>query len=487
MLNPVHASLRGLNSFGDVAAEDDEVLDYFLTTDAAARIARNEVFLVLGRKGAGKTALVRHFSEGQGSEYARPLSLRGYPWNVHAKRVDSGASAIEAYVSAWRYLIVTELASLLLTKLRIQGSKDAKALQRFLVDNYGGIEPQLETILRPRRLKLSKLSFEPEILGNKLGGVALERGNRDLDLGLELNALSDAILSSIKYIVISSSIRNVTLHFDELDQGLSVLDETRQSMLIGLILAARSIRLSCKDIGCAINPIVYLRTDIWNELDFSDKNKISQTLTLNLEWDSDSLKKLVNNRISARLGDSANWTTITSESLMRGSQKKWDHILARTFLRPRDVIKFLNVILSETKKRNEDPLVFESPDIVAARPVYSAYLKSELDDEILAHWKTWEEALQACSAISTLTFNRQAFIREYEKRRSAHNGIEPEDALRLLYSFSVLGYERRSGYGGSSWAFQYVDPEIGWDQSSSRYKVHLGLKEFAKLREERSS
>jgi ABC-type multidrug transport system ATPase subunit len=52
-------SLRDLTSFGDVAAEDDAVLEYFLTTDAVTRIKNGEVLLVLGRKGAGKTALVR--------------------------------------------------------------------------------------------------------------------------------------------------------------------------------------------------------------------------------------------------------------------------------------------------------------------------------------------------------------------------------------------------------------------------------------------
>lgn len=57
--------------------------------------------------------------------------------------------------------------------------------------------------------------------------------------------------------------------------------------------------------------------------------------------------------------------------------------------------------------------------------------------------------------------------------------------LELLYRFSVIGYERRSGYGGSSWAFQYTNPEAGWDNGAMKFKVHLGLKEYAKLREER--
>jgi hypothetical protein len=170
---------------------------------------------------------------------------------------------------------------------------------------------------------------------------------------------------------------------------------------------------------------------------------------------------------------------------MRGSQTKWNHVLSRTFLRPRDVIKFLNAALERARGRADEPLVLSNEDIVGARDTYSRYLKDELDDEILPHWTKWEEALQACSAVATVTFEREQFVQEYEKRRSSDNKGSADDALARLYRFSVVGYERRSGYGGSSWAFQYTDPEAGWDNSATRFKVHLGLKEYARLREER--
>jgi hypothetical protein len=57
-------SLSNLDTFGDVAAEDDAVLEYFLATNAVKSIEENAAFLVLGRKGSGKTAIVRHFTEG---------------------------------------------------------------------------------------------------------------------------------------------------------------------------------------------------------------------------------------------------------------------------------------------------------------------------------------------------------------------------------------------------------------------------------------
>lgn len=478
-------SLRNLVSFGDVAAEDDAVLDYFLATEAVQDIRANRVFLVLGRKGSGKTAIVRHFSEGGTDSVSRALSLRGYPWNLHAQRIDRGASDIEAYVSSWRFLLVSQLASLVLARVGDDASPEANSIREFFRENYGGPNVTLSQLLRPQRLRLSRLSFEPTVLGNKLGGVALERNATDLSLGLELNALTDALLEATTTLSSRHTLPPLLLHFDELDQGLSSLDDARSRMLIGLVLAARELRQQAQSASVAVNAIVYLRSDLWDDLEFSDKNKISQTSTLHLAWDSDSLLRLVNARLQAKLSPDSSWDNVAAVELMRGSQTKWNHLLSRTFLRPRDVIRFLNAALERAKQRADEPLHFSNEDIVAARDPYSRYLKDELDDEILPHWRGWEEALQACSAIATITFERNQFIQEYETRRSQANPVTADSALEHLYRFSAIGYERRSGYGGSSWAFQYTDPEAGWDNSATRFKVHLGLKEYARLREER--
>ena len=152
-MNSASQSLRNLASFGDVAAEDDAVLDYFLATDAVRDVAENRVFLILGRKGAGKTAIVRHFSEGPAATVSRALSLRGYPWNLHAQRIDRGASEIEAYVSSWRYLLVSQLAALVLSKVGGDAGPEATSIREFFRDNYGGPNVELSRLLRPQRLR----------------------------------------------------------------------------------------------------------------------------------------------------------------------------------------------------------------------------------------------------------------------------------------------------------------------------------------------
>jgi hypothetical protein len=171
---------------------------------------------------------------------------------------------------------------------------------------------------------------------------------------------------------------------------------------------------------------------------------------------------------------------------MRGSQTKWSHIIARTFLRPRDVIQFLNCALSISLERQSDADFFDNEDIQRAREPYSRYLKQELDDELGPHWERWVEALQACSQIATITFQRDQFVEAYNRRKSPKNSVEADQALALLYQFSVIGYRGGIGTGGSSWIFQYSDPHAGWDSGASLLKVHLGLKEYAKLREERA-
>jgi hypothetical protein len=438
----VAVSLSKFDTFGDVAAEDDAVLDYFLSTNAVERVEKGDTFLVLGRKGTGKTAIVRYLTEGKSNTLTKALNLRGYPWNVHASRVDHGASDIEAYVSSWRYLIAVELATLIVADGKGAAAKSAKPLNQFLKDNYGGTNPELSDILRPSTLRLEKFSLEPAVMGNKLGSVTMNRPANDHQFGLELNALSNSIFDAVEATAKEVKLGALSLHFDELDQGLSDLTGERSKMLIGLILAARDIKRVSQGPHGAIRPIVYLRTDLWDDLQFSDKNKISETLTFHLEWSADSLLELIEARLKAKLSSKATWAEITDGALMRGSQSKWNHILARTFLRPRDVIRFLNTALAEAKKRTDEPLVFTNKDIVASREDYSSYLKKELDDEIRPHWAQWDEALQACSAISTITFDRGDFEKDYGRRKSSKNSVTFDEALKFLYRFSVVGYER---------------------------------------------
>lgn len=480
----MNRDLRDVDSFGNIAAEDDPVRNYFLTTNAVKTVLSGNTLLVLGRKGSGKTALVKHFTGAEPRTHGTPLSLRNYPWNAHAQLIDKGASDTEAYVASWRLLIAIRIASLVCQISSNTHLDSAEALKTFLIENFGNIDPEPSSIFTQSKLKVVGLTFGPQIAGFSLGTITFGDSTRTKVLGLELDSLANSILKDASTAIAELQIDKLFLHFDELDQGMDKVDETKGRMLIGLILAARQIA-SANNIRANISPIVYLRTDIWEQLSFSDKNKVTQTSAYDLTWDEGTLLALVNERVKAKLGASNGWANICDGQKMRGSQPKWQHIIARTFLRPRDVISFLNKALTVARSRPQNPLLFSNEDINGARDGYSAYLKAELDDEIVPHWPYWEDALQACSTVSTLTFEPAMFRRAYAQNRRPENKLTADQALEMLFRFSVIGYERRLGKGGVTWEFKYTNPSVRWDPSAAKLKVHAGLKEYARLKEER--
>ena len=479
--------IRSIRSFGAVAAEDEPILNYFVETSAIDEISNGDKYLVLGRKGSGKTALVRYFNErSQTNLVSVALNLRGYPWALHAKRADIEVDDSEKYEASWRYFIVVEFALLVAKKLTAASkwTEQAKNLTEFFKVNYGGLDVGLADFLRPPKLRLSKTTFEPQLFGNKLGSITLERDTGAGGLAAELNLLTDLILENAMYLCGREGIGKILIHFDELDQGLSQFDSARQQLLTGLILAARSVNRNAKKSAVEFKVVVYLRTDLWDEINFSDKNKINSTSVLDISWDEASLLKVVNSRISSLGG--TDWEALHDGQMMRGRQRKFAYIIARSFLRPRDIISFLNILLSKAKLRIDTvggETVFINKDVIESKLEYSTYLKRELHDEISPHWGSWEEALRVISKIGLLSFARTTFESRYSEKSDVYGGVGYEQALQTLYEYSVLGTYKVSGYGGTKWIYRYAQPAETWDSTGTLYKVHLGLKEYLALKE----
>ncbi len=477
--------LEQVDNFGAVGAEDDDsLLDYFLSTPAVTQIESGRKMLVLGRKGSGKTALVKYFGDKSPRDVIHvPLRLGQYPWNVHAQRKNSGASDIEIYASSWRYLIAVKTLSAVLGRYkRPIFSAEAAIARQFLVENYETSDVDLRQILTPNRIKLTKGTVGAKLPGLAKNEISWDKVEEKGNLGLLIEHISDALFRLSDAIAAQIGIEKVFLHFDELDLGLQVLTDDRRLLLIGLTVAGRAIR-NAKLSTIRVLPVLYLRTDIWENIDFSDKNKIAEQLSYEIPWDSNNLRRLVDQRIKSKVKSATGWDSVHNpDEKMRGSQPKWDYIIARTFLRPRDVIAYLNYALEVAASRDEAEELFSKEDIYDARPQYSKYLRNELHEEISPHWPQWEEPLRACSAIATMVIKRDTFNQEYEKRRG-DKSLEPASALEALYGYSVVGYRRGLPSGGTEWIFSYTNPQLKFDPLASQIKIHLGLKEYFGLSE----
>jgi hypothetical protein len=264
--------------------------------------------------------------------------------------------------------------------------------------------------------------------------------------------------------------------------------------LIGLILAARDINNYARSAGKSLNVIVFLRDDIYEWLRFEDKNKVTEGGAVRIEWDTRrtnrTLKELMAKRISSVLEVAENggngWEIAFNEqSKMRGHQTKYDHILARTMMRPRDMIKFCNSVLAEYHLETKGSLKFENAHVNSARSEYSRYLLAELQDEVYKHLPIHAEYFELLRELDAVQFDLAEFQNICEQRKDLlPDDVSAKTILADLFEFSVVGYYQPggAGYGGAEFVFRYKSPEARFNVNANGFQVHLGLQEVLALK-----
>src|SRR5438105_5194264 len=150
--------LEEVANFGAIDADADELLKECFQNHPAYVAARdNKKFLILGRKGSGKTAIFKRLITERTHEYfSYGHTFDDYPWAHHDLQAQTGVPEERRYVHSWKYLINIGLAKLLLNADQSQpwddGSMNAlQALEAFVVDSYGSRDPDLRQLFSPEK------------------------------------------------------------------------------------------------------------------------------------------------------------------------------------------------------------------------------------------------------------------------------------------------------------------------------------------------
>jgi hypothetical protein len=456
MENAVKSQLVDVDAFGAVDADADKLLDLCFEDHEAYRDAKShEKFLVLGRKGSGKTAIYRKLiRERRYNTFSFGHDFTDYPWHLHNKQAQVGVPEEHRYLQSWRYLILLTLSKLLLNQDSSQpwsdASNDALAkIERFVVDTYASNNPDIAQIFSPVRKLRFKSSLEiswPLKLSISAEGVPIS----------ELPTIVQEVNSNLLKAVIESLNPefNYYICFDQLDLGFDNSTDYK-SRLIGLLLAARGINIAARE---------------------ANKKLTARTTR--------TLKQLMEKRFAEVLSipEEGAWERVFDETeQMSGRQSKYQHMLDRTFLRPRDMIQFTNEVLKAFKREagTARRKQFNNRDVQVARGEYSAYLLSELDDEVPKHYPNFRTYIEILKSMESLQFTLVDF-EEGCKSRSAvlQADVMPRDILNALFEFSIVGcYAPGGGFGGSEYIWKYKDARAYFNEAALNYRIHPGLKE----------
>lgn len=496
-------SLTAVKSFGEIAAEDDDIRRYFVKTPVFQDLMSNTRQVVLGRKGSGKTALYLALIDraGQQGYFAYGLTFRDYPWALHTKYAYEEGTQYERFLPSWRFLALMQIFKTLLTEeRRAERYTDAAAraalagVEKFIQANWGVLDFDHKKTFPSSGFRLESITFDPKVAGFGLGGASVKRGNGAL--GETLPRLNEWLWHALK--TISTAAPTVFVLFDELDAGFDAKNPDYSDRLTGLLLAVRALTRDFQNERMPFRVVAFLRTDIFDDLRFGDKNKLRDANSVLLAWnekleyEGSSLKQLLDQRIREELELSARdrdpWAKAFDSEVMRGTQHKFHHMAARSYLRPRDLIKFCNAALDEAKRRirlGEQPGDrISNDDVTASRKVYSKYFLNELDDEIAAVEHEWKDYLEVLRRIGAMRFTGDAFRKAYAAtKKRVEFALSEEEMLAFLYRYSIVGFERAVGGAGLVEHFRYEDEAVRFNPEARGFLVHRGLKEALELRE----
>lgn len=343
-------SIDSVKLFGkDRAQEDENLMHYFVKTNKYDEIASGARELVLGRKGAGKSALFRALSEGCKDEIPVQISFDGedFIYIQNALKTNNICELVNdefKYSLAWKDFIISEIV---LATLR-HAEKLDNDLSAFLAKN--GLTT--ETTWKKFAKSLIKV----------IKGVQLQEnvGKIELDFSglaellepdkIKINEAINKLIQQNRFFVL----------IDNLDEPWKNTTDMN-SWLLGLIYAIRQLKREFRNLKI----VAFLRTDIYDIISRNTDLFDSKSEITSLTWDDNNyynLKLLVACRIAYYFNKEMPttqediqvlWDIVFPHAITYGKHHPnlSDYMINRTFLRPRELLQFCRQILAEGKAK----------------------------------------------------------------------------------------------------------------------------------------
>lgn len=499
---------------GKVSAERDEnLIHYFFDNGLTKGVVENrETFLVLGRKGAGKTAVFRYLSENPDRFLAPqdilvPLSFEDYNWAIHGLLRTSAAAESLAYKQSWRFVIFVEAIKAVarwLEENREKLPKSIAAAMKLLEKIFDNPVPSIYQIIGHKLLGLSKAKLPSVGLDGDLdsveihgGEVSFEDVKADVSMQSTLSQNVDNLIAFLERCIEEADLfgRRVFLAFDRVDEAWDQVSlDISKKVIAGLVSAADAVSAKHRDY---LRPLVFLREDIFETLSLNDANKLREDCGALLHWTKSSILDVLLARLNFYLKKFdpqakriADLDELFDKSEMRQRAKPSSYMLKRSMMRPRDMICFVKRTIEAMREGAEDPFddgpadvsrQMKTDAIYEAETGYSEWLRKELVDEWGVQYPEIGGLLEVLQNNGSTNIGRDVLSDGVGKAVGDASRASTMRHMGFLFDNSVIGFK----VGGSTaWRFKCFYPSQGFAEADE-YHVHDGLIRALNLKEPR--
>lgn len=472
---------------GDINGEEESrdenfIANYYVKEAFLEKALSPKICVILGRQGSGKTILSHYIvQKHQNSEdFTARVSFGSLTTSTLAPIDVKIAETDYFHLFEWTFLV--ELSKLILNDNSIDNNKlnPLKAVLLYITQNFSIHRKTIDKIL----------SSGLEISSPFVGGIKLNKNLNKANLAVVTEELKILIAPLLK-----ESKNRFLLFIDDIDDHLRI-SNTDIKILNGMVNAVYRLNFFIRDNNSKSKVSLMLRNDMFFKLTNSSINKISESHSLKLswsrtyEWQKNQLAHMIAQKI--RNSNQAEFIEFDDNELLhkmfqfcnpskgRNKYSIGEFVLSRTFFRPREVIKYLNIV----QNKNPDETEFTQKAIISAERPYSYWLKKEIETEMGTHY-SYDEVKELINLL--VSFNKKFFLFSelknfMEKNSKSLKHFSLEQALKALFKFGVLyqSYKLEKGKGKKRY-FLHSDISSFTDQIEhpnflrNDFHLHFGL------------
>lgn len=467
-------------SFGEYTAEiEDDLQDYFLESpEVIDKIEKGGKYLVLGRKGSGKTAIFKFLEKDFPKKWGRKvisLDLDGYPFEEHKKLGESGVIPALVFVKSWKLMICVSVLAEMYPEL----TKDQQKMFRNSITKLGSLgDAYLSKV--GKWLKSLTMVELPSILD--VGGGSVQWDSEDIDsysIAASIAEMENLLADVYQH-------HPFTVLIDRIDDSWNA-DDYSKRFVYGAIRAARDINAKMNSVRSSSGEpsaiIVFLRTDIWDSIKFNDKNKLTSK-RIELKWTDVQLRDVIQLRIRNSLGLSKGevWPEAFEEGIVAQKRTSDSYIISRTMMKPRDAVAFC---IYAAEARTDDAEKIKPEDVKRGEIEFSQHMLRELEDEMEPFVNTFvdsfDDVVRILRYIGVRSFSHDDWC---DACTHFDVGVPDAESLleRLMESSAIGHLKQGGGEGGSRTEYTYSNRYLTPDPSR-KFQFHhslvdsLGLKQ----------
>jgi hypothetical protein len=379
--------LEAIN-LGDVAAENEiqALSRYFVKTPQFQQAKQGHARIVVGRKGAGKTAIfygVRHFLKATKHNLVLDLKPEGHQFTKLREIVLdhlSEGKQLHTMTAFWHFLLLLELAKNLIERDEPHMFQSPAMSHRIkeLKDCYKAHATTDEGDFSERLMAMVDRVVKTFPKSPTAGTVGLPAATTQAVYDKEIRELSNTIVNYV------DPKDELWLLFDNIDKGWPARGANKEDIMIVrcLLEATRKLQRTIEKQHVDFKAIVFIRKDIYDLLVDQTPDRGKEAVA-NLDWsDVELLKELLNRRFGAAVDIPGGFDDVWArlfDAHVKG-ESSFAYILDRTFMRPRDILNFVRKSIQIAVSRGHTRV--DENDITTAEAAYSEDMLNDLRYEM---------------------------------------------------------------------------------------------------------